>query len=147
MFTVELYAKVRHAVMIEGLSRREAAKRFGIHRNTITKMLSFTDPQRGASVSALEGKEGLLIDPTVKETKDAFKTAFFRAAKDEATLSSPLSATARNRARTIILCPRMRLLGGSRFPNDIHRMTSALTLPFSTDFGNASSGHRASILR
>ena len=29
MFTVELYAKVRHAVMIEGLSRREAAKRFG----------------------------------------------------------------------------------------------------------------------
>ena len=37
-------------------------------------------------MSALEGKEGLLIDPTVKETKDAFKTAFFRAAKDEATL-------------------------------------------------------------
>ena len=39
MFTVELYAKVRHAVMIEGLSRREAAKRFGIHRNTITSSL------------------------------------------------------------------------------------------------------------
>jgi transposase len=36
MFTVELYAKVRYAVMIEGLSRREAAKRFGIHRNTIS---------------------------------------------------------------------------------------------------------------
>ena len=44
MFTVELYAKVRHAVMIEGLSRREAAKRFGVHRNTITKMLSFSVP-------------------------------------------------------------------------------------------------------
>src|SRR3981081_728643 len=44
MFTVELYAKVRHAVMIEGLSRREAANRFGIHRNTITKMLSFSIP-------------------------------------------------------------------------------------------------------
>src|SRR3981081_815654 len=44
MFTVELYAKVRHAVMIEGLSRREAANRFGIHRNTITKMLSFSVP-------------------------------------------------------------------------------------------------------
>jgi transposase len=44
MFTVELYAKVRHAVMIEGLSCREAAKRFGIHRNTITKMLSFSVP-------------------------------------------------------------------------------------------------------
>jgi len=44
MFTVELYAKVTQAVMIEGLSRREAAKRFGIHRNTIAKMLSFSVP-------------------------------------------------------------------------------------------------------
>jgi len=31
-------------VMIEGLSRREAAKRFGVHRNTISKMLSFSVP-------------------------------------------------------------------------------------------------------
>ena len=44
MFTVELYAKIRHAVMIDGLSRREAAKRFGVHRNTIRKMLSFAVP-------------------------------------------------------------------------------------------------------
>jgi transposase len=44
MFTVALYAKIRHAVMIDGLSRREAAKRFGVHRNTITKMLSFSVP-------------------------------------------------------------------------------------------------------
>ena len=44
MFTVELYAKIRHAVMIDGLSRREAAKRFGVHRNTITKMLNFSVP-------------------------------------------------------------------------------------------------------
>ncbi len=44
MFTGELYAKIRRAVMVEGLSRREAAKRFGVHRNTITKMLSFSVP-------------------------------------------------------------------------------------------------------
>ncbi len=44
MFTVELYAKIRHVVMVDGLSRREAAKRFGVHRNTITKMLSFSVP-------------------------------------------------------------------------------------------------------
>jgi transposase len=44
MFTVELYAKVRRAVMVEGLSHREAAKRFGVHRNTITKMLSYSVP-------------------------------------------------------------------------------------------------------
>jgi transposase len=35
MFTVELYARIRRAVMVEGLSRREAARRFGVHRNTI----------------------------------------------------------------------------------------------------------------
>ena len=41
---MELYGKVRRAVMIDGLSRREAAKRFGVHRNTITKTLSFSVP-------------------------------------------------------------------------------------------------------
>ena len=35
MFKVELYAKVSRAVMIDGVSRREAAMRFNIHRNTI----------------------------------------------------------------------------------------------------------------
>jgi transposase len=44
MFTVELYAGIRRAVMVDGLSRREAAKRFGVHRNTITKMLQFSIP-------------------------------------------------------------------------------------------------------
>jgi transposase len=44
MFTVELYAGIRHAVMVDGLSRREAAKRFGVHRNTITEMLQFSIP-------------------------------------------------------------------------------------------------------
>ena len=44
MFTVELYAGIRRAVMVDGLSRREAAKRFGVHRNTITKMLQYSVP-------------------------------------------------------------------------------------------------------
>src|SRR3977135_1306698 len=44
MFTVELYARIRRAVMVDGLSRREAATRFGVHRNTITKMLQFSVP-------------------------------------------------------------------------------------------------------
>src|SRR5450631_602776 len=44
MFTVELYAGIRRAVMVDGLSRREASKRFGVHRNTITKMLQFSVP-------------------------------------------------------------------------------------------------------
>ena len=44
MFTVELYAKIRRAVMVDGVSRREASMRFGIHRNTIAKMLQFSVP-------------------------------------------------------------------------------------------------------
>jgi transposase len=44
MFTVELYAAIRRAVMADGLSRREASKRFGVHRNTITKMLQYSIP-------------------------------------------------------------------------------------------------------
>jgi transposase len=44
MFTMELYARIRQAVMVDGLSRREAATRFGVHRNTITKMLQFSVP-------------------------------------------------------------------------------------------------------
>ena len=44
MFTVELYTGTRRAVLVDGLSRREAAKRFGVHRNTISKMLQFSVP-------------------------------------------------------------------------------------------------------
>ena len=44
MFSVELYARVRHACHVEGLSQREAARRFGIHRNTVRKMLVFAVP-------------------------------------------------------------------------------------------------------
>jgi transposase len=44
MFTVELYARIRRAVIADGLSRRDAAKQFGVHRNTIAKMLQFSIP-------------------------------------------------------------------------------------------------------
>jgi hypothetical protein len=44
-----------------------------------------TDPERGACVSAIEG-DGLLLDPTVKKMKAAIRSAYFRAAKDEASL-------------------------------------------------------------
>jgi transposase len=44
MFSVELYGRVRHACHVEGLSQREAARRFGIHRSTVRKMLTFSVP-------------------------------------------------------------------------------------------------------
>src|SRR5512138_3408199 len=44
MKSVELYAQVRFAVQIEGVSRREAARRFGIDPRTVAKMLAFSVP-------------------------------------------------------------------------------------------------------
>jgi transposase len=44
MFSVELYGRVRYACHVEGLSQREAARRFGIHRSTVRKMLAFSVP-------------------------------------------------------------------------------------------------------
>jgi hypothetical protein len=40
MKSVELYAQVRFAVQIKGLSRREAARQFGIDPRTVAKMLA-----------------------------------------------------------------------------------------------------------
>ena len=41
---VELYARIRRAVSIEGMSRREAARLFGVDRRTVDKMLRFSVP-------------------------------------------------------------------------------------------------------
>lgn len=44
MFAVESYAAVRHFVFVEGNSQREAAKVFGLSRETISKMCRFSLP-------------------------------------------------------------------------------------------------------
>jgi len=44
MKQVELYGRVRHSVLIEGKSRRETARNFGIDRRTVDKMLMFSVP-------------------------------------------------------------------------------------------------------
>jgi hypothetical protein len=44
MKRVELYGQVRRAVHVEGMSRREAARRFGIDPRTVAKMLAFSVP-------------------------------------------------------------------------------------------------------
>jgi hypothetical protein len=44
MKRVELYARVRHAVQIEGISARAAADRFGVNARTVAKMLKFSVP-------------------------------------------------------------------------------------------------------
>src|ERR1700758_4738256 len=44
MKRVELYAQERRAVYVEGISQREAARRFGIAPRTVAKMLAFSVP-------------------------------------------------------------------------------------------------------
>ena len=44
MYRVELYARVRWACMVEGMSTREAARVFGLHRDTVRKMLRYSVP-------------------------------------------------------------------------------------------------------
>ena len=44
MYKVEMYARVRRACMVDGMSTREAARVFGLHRDTVSKMLKYPAP-------------------------------------------------------------------------------------------------------
>ena len=44
MYQVKSYLRVRRAVMVEGMSVREAARVFGLHRGTVRKMLAYSVP-------------------------------------------------------------------------------------------------------
>jgi transposase len=44
MYTVELCARVRRAVLVEGKSRRAVAREFGLARKTVGKKLEYALP-------------------------------------------------------------------------------------------------------
>ena len=44
MYRVELYLRVRRACMVDGMSIREASRIFGLHRDTVRKMLAHSVP-------------------------------------------------------------------------------------------------------
>ena len=44
MYKVEMYARARRACMVEGMGIREAAREFGLHRDTVRKMLKYSVP-------------------------------------------------------------------------------------------------------
>ena len=58
MFAVEIYAAVRRFVFTEGRSRREAARLFGLSRETVAKMCRFSLPP-GYTPAAPAGKPKL----------------------------------------------------------------------------------------
>ena len=45
MYPVEMYVQVRRACLVEGMSVREASRVFGLHRDTVRKMLDNAMPQ------------------------------------------------------------------------------------------------------
>ena len=45
MFHVEMYFQVRRACLVEGMSVREVSRVFGVHRDTVRKMLANATPQ------------------------------------------------------------------------------------------------------
>ena len=75
MYQVEMYSRVRRMVQVEGMSIREAARVFGLHRETVRKMLRYSvppgyrrqwppqrpklDPYKGTIDQILEGDEAL----------------------------------------------------------------------------------------
>ena len=75
MFVVEVYAAVRQFVFNDGKSRREAARVFGLSRETVSKMCRFSMPpgyvrQRPAA----KPKLGPLI-PVIEAILEADRTA------------------------------------------------------------------------
>ena len=75
MFAVEVYAAVRRFVFIEGNSRREAARVFGLSRETVLKMCRFSLPPGYTRTKAVaKPKLGPLL-PVIDAILDADLTA------------------------------------------------------------------------
>ena len=67
MYLVDVYLRVRRAVMVEGMSIREASRVFGLHRDTVRKMVAYCRWSTIMSVVNRSGKmsvhERIDIDP------------------------------------------------------------------------------------
>ncbi len=77
MYKVDLYAKVRRAVMVEDQSERATAKRFGISRKTVGKMLRHTVPpgyqRKDAPVSPKLGPFVGIVNQILLDDRDVLK--------------------------------------------------------------------------
>ena len=74
VFAVEVYAAVRQFVFVEGHSQREAARVFGLSRETVGKMCRFSLPPGYTRVKPVEKpKLGSLL-PVIEAILDADRT-------------------------------------------------------------------------
>lgn len=77
MYKVDLYAKVRRAVMVESQSERATAKRFGISRKSVSKMLRHAVPpgyqRKEAPVSPKLGPFVGIVNQILQDDREVLK--------------------------------------------------------------------------
>jgi len=79
MYTVEIYARVRRAVLVEGKRRRAVARDYGLARKTVSKMLEYSlppgyrrqKPVRRPRLAAWQG----VIDAIYKKTSSGRRSS------------------------------------------------------------------------
>jgi hypothetical protein len=75
MKTVELYARVRRAVLVEEMSRRAEAREFGLARKTVGKMLEYSAPPGYQRQKPVKRPKLSSTDHTAKESSAGYQLA------------------------------------------------------------------------
>ena len=75
MKTVELYARVRWAVLVEEMSRRAEAREFGLARKTVGKMLEYSAPPGYQRQKPVKRPKLSSTDHTAKESSAGYQLA------------------------------------------------------------------------
>ncbi len=93
MFQVDVYLRVRRAVMVEGMSIREASRMFGLHRDTVRKMLAYSappgyrrqSPPRRPKLEAFTGVIDRILEEDLRHPRKQRHTAkrIFQRLRDE----------------------------------------------------------------
>ena len=93
MYRVDVYLRVRRAVMMDGMSIRETAWTFGLHRDAIRKMLSYSVPAglspaesaKEAQVGALHRRYRPILEDDLRRPRKQRHTAkrIFERLRDE----------------------------------------------------------------
>ena len=93
MLRVDVYLRVRRAVMVEGMSIREASRVFGLHRDTVRKMVAYSvppgyrrhRPPRKPKLEPFTGVIGRILEEDLRVPKKQRHTAkrIFERLRDE----------------------------------------------------------------
>ena len=103
MYSVDVYLRVRRAVMVEGISIREAARVFGLHRDTVRKMLAYSvppgyrrqNPPRRPKLEPYTGVIDRILEDDLKRSRKQRHTAkrIFERLSDQRQLVLPVATT------------------------------------------------------